>query len=505
MSEIKKFVSEYAEALQAEGLLVDANIPADHEVSGVTFDSRSSEPGTMFVCKGAHFKSDYLEDAIMRGASSYVSEELIDVSISDMPYLIVSDIRKAMPVLAETFYGKLSEQISIVGITGTKGKSTTSFFLRAILDDYLQDKLGVKSAISSSIENYDGVVCEESHLTTPEIMDLYQHMENVQKSGIPYMTVEVSSQALKYNRVSGVEFEVACFLNIAEDHISPIEHTDFNDYFSSKLKIFERSRTACINMDADYYGYIDAAAEKALQKISFSTSDAHADVFGYNIDSVDGKANFDILISGVDGYKDIDDHIELAAYGTINVENALAAAAIAAAMRVPFDYVKSGLARAVVPGRMEVFERADGCNVIVDYAHNKLSFEQLFKNIKKDFPNRKTIVVFGAVGGKAYDRRREVGTVVGREADYAIITERLSADEDVNHICEEIAYYLKQQEHCQYEIITDRESAVERALEIADGNSIVICAGKGREKIEKHGLEIVPTPSDVDTVLRLLQ
>ena len=197
------------------------------EVKAVTYNSKEAAEGTLFVVKGAHFREQYLNDAIEKGAVCYVREdpdapetagcrvvsdeeaaaagkrikEKAETSCLDV---WVRDVRKAMPVIAETFYGRLSDDLRMVGITGTKGKSTTAYFMRYILDEYMAGTGGHRSAICSGIDNYDGVIEEESHLTTPEIMELYQHMNNALSSGISYMTMEVSSQALKYDRVTGI-------------------------------------------------------------------------------------------------------------------------------------------------------------------------------------------------------------------------------------------------------------------------------------------------------------
>ena len=269
--ERKVTIQDFIDALGMEGLLTSVGgepgcraimalytVPEMKElgsgaVSGVTYNSREVSDGMLFVVKGAHFKEQYLDDAIKKGAVCYVREDpdaanaascslvseeeavaagrrIAQKASASCLEILVSDIRKAMPVIAETFYGKLSDKLCMVGITGTKGKSTTAYFMRYILDDYMAASGGHRSAICSGIDNYDGVIEEESHLTTPEIMELYQHMSNALDSGISHMTMEVSSQALKYDRVTGITFEAGAFLNIGSDHISAIEHPDFNDY-----------------------------------------------------------------------------------------------------------------------------------------------------------------------------------------------------------------------------------------------------------------------------------
>ncbi|MGL4484958.1 MAG: Mur ligase family protein, partial [Anaerovoracaceae bacterium] len=218
----------------------------DLNIQYISYDSNDIKKNTLFICKGAHFKEEYLIAAIEKGAVAYVSEEKYD---SDIPYLIVDDVRKAMVELTKDFYGNLWKDLLLFGITGTKGKSTTAYYMKSILDSFLKDNnakidrksqqaekgtISDKSAIISSIDTFDGVEEFESHLTTPEFLQLNKHFKNAVDAGIKYLTMEVSSQALKYDRVPGIIFDVAAFLNMGEDHISDIEHSSMEDYKNSK-------------------------------------------------------------------------------------------------------------------------------------------------------------------------------------------------------------------------------------------------------------------------------
>lgn len=494
-------IKDYTEALRVAGITVIKEAAGSEEIASVTYNSKAVVPGTLFICKGAHFKEQYLAEAVSKGAVCYISEKEYAV---DCDSIIVDDIRAAMPVVAETFYGRLSEQLKMIGITGTKGKSTTTYFVRQILDDWMEAAGGKRSAVCSGINNYDGVIDEESHLTTPEIMELYWHMRNALDSGISHLTMEVSSQALKYGRVEGINYEVACFLNIGTDHISAIEHPDYEDYFHSKLLIFRQCKKACINLDCDGQDEMLEAAKNSPEIITFSQKNADANVYAYDIVSNEGRVSFRAKIKDINGYEDMDEELKLATFGTINIENAIAALAIAAACGVPFEYIRSGLAKAVAPGRMEVFRSADDKKIVlVDYAHNKLSYKALFESIAGEFPSRKLVIIFGTPGGKAFARREELGSLAGEYCVKSYITEEDCGEEDCRSICEEIATHVASAGG-EYEIILDRVEAIRKAIAEADENVIVIAAGKGRETRQKRGIEYIDTPSDVEVAVAAL-
>lgn len=503
--EERKTVTDFVKALDDADILIGVRSEweacADNEVTSVTYNSREAGNGTLFVCKGAHFKAQYLQDAIDSGAACYVTAIEYGLGTEDCPEILVSDIRLAMPVIAETFYGKLSDELTMVGITGTKGKSTTAYYMRYILDDFMAATGGKRTAICSGIDNYDGVIEEESHLTTPEIMELFQHMNNALSTGIRYMTMEVSSQALKYDRVDGITFEAGAFLNIGSDHISAIEHPDFNDYLESKLRLFGHCRKACINLDCDEQERIKEASKACPYVITFSAKEENANVFGYDIRSKEGTVTLRVRGKDIVGCEDFDEEFTLGTFGTINVENALAAIAMSALLAVPVEFVKSGLEKAKSPGRMEVFYSEDGKRIaIVDYAHNKLSYERFFETIRDEFPDKKMIIVFGCPGGKAFARREELGTIAGKNCDYSIITEEDYGEEDVNKICLEIGEFVAAAGG-KFEIITDRVEAIKKAITLMDDDTILFLPGKGRETREKRGIQYIDTPSDADVVL----
>lgn len=502
MERIPRALREYCSELECLGLLaapLPARLDLEQAVKLVSYDSRNVVPGTLFVCKGAHFRPEFLAAAREKGAIAYVS--LTPYPEVDLPCILVSDLRRTIAPLADLFYEHPSGALNVVGITGTKGKSSTAYYLKYILDEFQSREGKSETGIISSIDTYDGVERFESHLTTPEPLELQHHFANALDSGMEYLTMEVSSQALKYHRSLCTEFAAACFLNIGQDHISPIEHPDFEDYFSSKLKIFAQAHLCCINLDCDYADRVQKAAlDSGNRVITFSRKDPEADVYASQV----RKERGDILfrVKTMRFFREF----RLTMPGLFNVENALAAIAVCEGLHIPENAIYAGLMKARVPGRMEVYSNADETvTAIVDYAHNRMSFETLFQSAKAEYPGRRIVTVFGCPGKKALDRRRDLGEVSGQYSDLVVLTEEDSGEEDTQTICREIAGYVEAQ-GCQYSIEPNRGEAIRQAILGCDGvPSLLLITGKGAETRQKRGMEYIDTPSDVEYVQSCLQ
>lgn len=468
------------------------NYEGDLDIKYISYDSRDIKKDTLFICKGKGFNEKYLIDAIERGVVAYISE----VSYREIEErykvkgFIVEDIREAMPIIANTFYNHPSDYLNIISITGTKGKSTTSFYMKSVLDEWQ----GCETGIISSIETYNGAERFESHITTPEAMELIRHLRTMVDNDIKYLTLEVSSQALKYQRVAGMNFDIGIFTNISEDHISPNEHRDFNDYFNSKLKIFEQSKYAVINLDSDHSEII---LERAKNKITYSLKREDATFFTTNL----RKEGHDVHFS-VKSNTPYDGDYILTMPGFFNVENALAVICASSILKIPREIVREGLRKAKSQGRMEIFSSRDkNIIAIVDYAHNKLSFEKLFSSMKEEYPGYSITAIFGTTGGKAFNRRKEMGEVAGIYCDKVYLTADDPGPEEVVKICEDIAIYLSS----PYEIIEDREEAIRKAFNDAKGKSLILVIGKGEETAQKVKGELVPYPSDLKIVKEIME
>jgi len=493
-------LNNYVALLEGEHLLVAAapDLPLEQEVTLVSYDSRQVVPGTLFLCKGAHFDVTFLAQAAQNGAIAYLSE--VPYPQVTLPCLQVSDMRRTMAPVADFFFGHPSGKLPVIGVTGTKGKSTTTYYLKYILDEYEAARGRGESGVISSIDTYDGVERFESHLTTPEPVELQRHFSHALQSGMDYLTMEVSSQALKYHRTRNTRFAAACLLNIGLDHISPIEHPNFEDYFSSKLKIFAQAEVGCVNLDCDQaQRVLEAARRSAGKVITFSHRDETADVFASGI----VKRGEDILfhVRTTRFFR----QFRLTMPGLFNVENALAAIAVCEALDIPEQYIYVGLMKARVPGRMEVYSNSDGrITAIVDYAHNRMSFETLFRSVKEEYPGRRVVTVFGCPGKKALDRRRDLGEISGKYSDLVVLTEEDAGEEDPRAICQEIAGHVQRQ-GCQYSIELNRGEAIRQAILGCGEPSVLLITGKGAETRQKRGTEYIETPSDVAYVHTFLR
>lgn len=490
-------LSEYIDAIKKAGLFIKTNLSEENEnalVKELTYDTRELKENTLFVCKGAHFKEEYAIYAAQSGAVALIGENEYNVP----GFVKVTDIRKTMPLLARLFYDNAPEKVTSVGITGTKGKSTVAYYIKTIIDEEATKKDYRECAIVSSINTYDGIESFESHLTTPEAIPLYKHFNNAYESGIGYLVSEVSSQALKYGRVDGITFDIGVFTNIGTDHISHIEHRNFEDYFTSKLKLFETCHTACINTDADFADRTVAEAEKNCNVITFGSHETD-DIFCKNIEKRNGATYFSVRTPLFER------EFCITMPGLFNVSNALAAIAVGYALGISEESIANGLLKARVPGRMQVYESFDRrITVIVDYAHNKMSFDALFKSTKIEYPDKKIISVFGCPGGKAYQRRFDLGNASNKMSDYIILTEEDSGEEPFTSISSDIAANI---DKCPHEIIENRGKAIRHAIfDCFKGDEkVILLTGKGEETRQKRGTEYIDCPSDVEYTLQFLK
>lgn len=482
------------QVLDAQGRPSDASALSYVPLPCVTYDSRQLTPGGLFICKGAAFSPDYLTQAVNAGASCYLSAAAY--AQAGVPGIIVADIRQAMAVVAQTYYRHPSQDLDVIALTGTKGKTTVSFYINAIL----HARAGAAPcALIGGLIVDDGARCSQAHNTTPEALELQRILRQAADNGCSCAVMEASSQGFKYGRTQGTDFAVALFTNIGEDHVSPTEHPNFEDYFASKLKIFDQSRVAVVNLASAHaervLSYAQAACARVLtydsrlprevqedREVQMAPADVRISSYGHP-----GPEQWMLQIETPTGPVPL----ELCALGAFNVGNAVAAVAACEAYGVEHAAMQHALAQVHVPGRMELYRNQDSSVVgIVDYAHNGMSMQALLDCVRAEYPGRQLSVVFGSCGDRGFDRRADLGRVAGSLADRIILTEDEPAAADPEAICEEIGLAVRAAGGT-YSVVLPRELAVEQAVMQAQAPAVVVLAGKGEEHtmLRAHGHE----------------
>ncbi len=479
----------------------------DTPFTSLTYDTRTVTPNTLLVCKG-RFRPEFLDGTEERGLAAYVAESDLS-SHTTKPGLIVNDARKALSLLAAAFYDHPERDLTVIGITGTKGKTTTAYFTQSILNTYSAGRC----ALFSSVDNcLDGHTYAESDLTTPESLDSFRMMRQAVDNGMKYLVMEVSSQAYKVNRVYGLTFDVAAFLNISPDHISPIEHPTFEDYFHCKRQIIANSRTLVLGSECRHIGLLREDA--AVHQVPVSE-------FGVLDDMPRDGADDQTCAWPADGthraYRMRLDGNDLGEFsldldGDFNYKNALAAIAIAHAAGVPADCeALRALEHTKVPGRMMQYrDERTSTIAIVDYAHNYDSVVKLLDYVSTRYGERnpRITLVAGSAGNKAIDRREGIVKAAQDRISRFVFTAEDTDTEPYEDICRDMADHVSNS-HVTSDTIIDRTQAIASALHEAqedkDRTDVVLVIGKGHERWIKDLNRHVPYEGDDCVVERLLQ
>lgn len=448
----------------------------DIEIENIESDSRKvTKNGLFFAIKGfAVDGTDYINSAVENGAIAVVIEDEKDIKkiekINDITVALVPDIRKAMAISACNFYDNPSKKLRLVGVTGTKGKTTTTFMVKEILE-----KQGYKVGLIGTIANYIGKVClGDSSRTTPESIELQKLFARMVEEKCQVAVMEVSSQSLKLDRVYGCDFDIGVFTNFSEDHISEHEHPDMEDYFKSKCKLFDMCKTAFINVD-DLYG-------EKLKKIipcEFATYgiDNSCNLLAKDITITNSYVDFKVKLT------DRNERVKVDIPGRFTVYNALAAISIALKLGCSSENIKEALLEIKVPGRSELVPNKKGLTIMIDYAHSPESLENILSAVKS-YTRGKVISVFGCGGDRDTSKRAIMGEISGRIADYTIITSDNPRTEKPELIVEEIESGMKKT-NGKYEVVVDRIEAIKTAINMAGKTDIIVLAGKGHEPYQE--------------------
>ncbi len=449
---------------------------ADIDINQITTDSRVVKEGSLFIAiKG--FETDghnYIEKAIENGAEVIMIQEGYDykklLQYENITLVMVPDTRLAEAICAANFYEHPEEKLKMVGVTGTKGKTTTTFMIKEILE-----KQGSKVGLIGTVATYiNGKKYEDSDRTTPDSIHLFEILRKMVDAETEIAVMEVSSQSLKLNRVYGIHFNVGVFTNLSEDHISLKEHPDMEDYFESKLKLFDMCDIAYVNAD-DLYG--QRVIREAKCEIKTYGIDNEANNIAKDITITNSYADFKEKLYGKN------ERIKVGIPGRFSIYNALAAICVAVKFNATVDNIKEALTDIKVPGRSELIPNKKGLTIMIDYAHSPKSLESILQAVAA-YTRGRVISVFGCGGDRDSAKRPMMGEISGRVADYTIITSDNPRTENPEEIVKEIELGIKNTKG-KYECIVDRTEAIKKAIAMANKNDIIVLAGKGHEPYQE--------------------
>ena len=465
-----------------EGIKAKGNI--DVEITNVNSDSRNIKENGLFIAiRGFEVDgSDYIEDAIANGASVVMVDENTKVKELNLPenvtLLMVPDTRIALAVCACNFYDNPSRKMKLIGVTGTKGKTTTTFMIKKILE-----KAGHKVGLIGTIAIYIGEKkLKDSIRTTPESIELQKIFAEMVEQNVDVVVMEVSSQSLKLNRVYGCDFDMGIFTNFSHEHISEKEHPDMEDYFNSKLKLFDMCKVGFFNAD-DIYAAKAGRIVKTPEVTTYGI-DNFCHVLAKDITITNSYVDFKVKL------ENRNERVKTCIPGRFSVYNSLAAICVAKKMGVTPEQIKEALVEVRVPGRSELVDNKLGFTIMIDYAHTPESLESILRAVKS-YTKGRVICVFGCGGDRDKIKRPLMGEVSGRVATNTFITSDNPRTEDPEEIVKEIEVGIKKTTG-QYTCIVDRREAIKAAIKMAGRNDIIVLAGKGHEPYQEINHETFP-------------
>lgn len=463
--------------INIEGLKVKGSL--GKEIANIRNNSKDVKLNDMFVAiKG--FDSDgheHISEAIDKGAKvilaqeDNIDKETIKSIPEDVTLILCNNTRYALAICACNYYKNPSKKMKLVGVTGTKGKTTTTYMIRDILL-----KQGIKVGLIGTVASYvNDTKIADNENTTPESIELQQILSKMQEEGCQVVVMEVSSQSLKLDRVAGCDFDIGIFTNFAEDHISAKEHPDMQDYFNSKVKLFKMCKKAYINADDVYASTIP----KLVPECDISTFgiDNYCNILAKDITVTNQFVDFKMKIG------DKNERIKVSIPGRFSVYNSLAAISVALQFGCSTENIKEALLNMRVPGRSELVDNKLGLTIMIDYAHTPESLEKILSSVKI-YTKGRVISVFGCGGDRDKIKRPMMGEVSGRVADYTIITSDNPRTEDPASIVKDIENGIKNT-NGKYECIVDRVEAIKKAISMANKKDIIVLAGKGHEQYQE--------------------
>ena len=424
--------------------------------------------GDVFCCIVGTFADGhkYAQQAVDAGAAALVVERKLDI---DVPQILVEDTRIAMAEMAAAYYGYPSREMQMIGVTGTNGKTSTTYMLKAIAE-----RMGKKVGLIGTIRNMIGDIIIDTERTTPESVDLQRILRQMKDEKVDVVIMEVSSHSLDQKRVHGIEYDVGEFTNLTQDHLD--YHKTFENYFNAKKLLFKQSRMAVINKDDPYANRMMEGLD--IPVMTFGIREK-ADVTASEIDITTRGVQFDF------NYKNITSRFNVPIPGLFSVFNAIGAATVALSLGWNLDSIKYGLEHMMsVSGRLEPLPTGKNeFTVLLDYAHTPDALENVLKTVK-GFATGRIVTLFGCGGDRDHAKRPILGEIAGRFSDFAIVTSDNPRTENPMDIINSIVEGVKKS-GCEYVVIENRREAIEYALKNARKNDVIILAGKGHENYQE--------------------
>jgi UDP-N-acetylmuramoyl-L-alanyl-D-glutamate--2,6-diaminopimelate ligase len=455
-----------------QGLKYTGSGSTEVEISDIVYDSRKVVPNCAFVCLcGSTIDShDFARQAADAGASAIIAEHEVDVQ--NITVILVENTRYALAILSAAYFGHPAEELRVVGITGTKGKTTSSYMIRSILES-----AGIKTGLIGTIGTVIGDEIIQTNNTTPESYDVQCYLRMMAEAGCKAAVIEASSIGLKDHRVSGFTFDIGLFTNFSPDHIGGSEHKTLEEYLHCKNLLFKQCKTGVVNTDDERWKEIIAGHTCTIETYGFHPE---AELRAKN-DSLISRPGYLGVHFDVEGRLDLSVDVDIP--GKFSVYNALGAIAVCRHFGIrEQDYIR-GLNTVKVKGRVEPVPVPGNYTLLIDYAHNAVSMENILVTLREYQPHR-IVCLFGAGGNRARSRRYEMGEVSGKLADLSVITADNSRFENVMDIIEDIKVGINKTSG-KYVVIPDRKEAIRYCIENAEDGDIVVLAGKGHEDYQE--------------------
>ena len=447
----------------------------DKDITEVVYDSRKVTKGCLFLCIiGANFDGHQAaEEAAEKGAAAIVvSKDVPSIAGKEVTVLKVEDTRYALAWVSAAYFGYPARKLRTIGITGTKGKTTTTYMVKSIFEN-----AGYKVGLVGTIEVIIGRTHIHAENTTPESYLLQEYFAKMLEAGLDTVVMEVSSQALKMHRVSGFTFDYGIFTNLEPDHIGPNEHESFEEYMACKGMLFRQCKVGIVNTDDVHCDKVIEGHTCRIERYGLSEK---ADLRAEDLHLVNkpGELGVAFRVSGL-----MDFEVEVPAPGRFSVYNSLAAIAICRHFNVREDDIQRALLAVKVKGRIEMVKVSDKFTLLIDYAHNAMALESLLTTLREYQPHR-LVCLFGCGGNRSKMRRYEMGEISGKLADLTIITSDNPRFEEPQAIIDDIKQGMAKTEGKYVEIL-DRKEAIRYAIEHGEPGDIVILAGKGHEDYQE--------------------